>query len=322
MENQTQQFLQQEAQRAAEELGVKTDDTPTTSTQTEAPQPVQEPPAQEPVQVEEQPPAQVETPVQPVTPEPTVPVQSPEVEEEDDYVYPTLAPNQFQQPPQQYVQQPEQQPVQQYQQPVPSPQQQQPQQVPQLDPSQFTDQYGNVDMARFTQAIRTRDEALVNQVTQNLTQRYTGDFQTLAQTLTAQARQEASNQIMVAEAEKRAWERTFTKYPQVRENKELRDQIHKMRLGEVAVTGKPVSPQKMADRYFSQIRQAREDGVRQAVETTKVQASAHLETANNTASEKGLKAQADWSKVDSRDRRQATGARVDIIKQMLADGKL
>lgn len=300
MEDQTQQFLQAEATRAAEELGVNT-----------------EPQAQP----DEQPqPAEAVTPesqtTEPVTeapqPEPAQPVVQVD-DEDDDYpdiptFVPYTAPEAPVQQPQQYEQVPSQQ--------VPQ------QQLTSLDPSQFTDQYGNVDMARFTQAMRSRDEAIVGQVTSNLTQRFTGDFTQMAQRITQQAEAVATRQIMAAETEKRGWERTFAKYPQVKENKELRDQIHKMRLGEVAVTGKPISPVKMADRYFSHIAQAREDGVKQAVETTRVQATAHLETADNTASDKGLKTRQNWERVGSRDRREANNARTDILKQLIADGKL
>ena len=305
----TQQFLQGEAQRAAEELGVTTPNEQPQSTETPAP----EAPAPE---------APVETPAEtPEAPAPAEVTPAP-VEEEDDYPeIPTFVPYPSQQEQPQQPSQPVQPPVPQQTQ-TQIPQTQQPAPLPALDPSQFTDQYGNVDVAKFTQAIRQRDEQLVNQVTTNITSRLAGDLGNVQTRIMQEARQEATRQIMAAETEKRGWERTFAKYPQVRDNKELRDQIHKMRLGEVAVTGKPVSPMKIADRFFSHISAARNDGVKQATQTIKVQETAHLETAANTASDKGLKTQQSWDNVGSRNRQTSERARTDILKSWLADGTL
>jgi hypothetical protein len=177
-------------------------------------------------------------------------------------------------------------------------------------------------MAKFTSAMQQRDQLLIAQVQQSNSQRQAADYQTLLKEATQAATRTATEQVMAVKAEERSWEKTFEKYPQVKQSKELRDQIHKMRLGEMAVTQKNVSPVKMAERYFAQIALARQEGVRQATTQTEVQAVAHLETANNTASDKGLKAQNDWSKIDSRDRRESTDARTSLLKQMLADGKL
>jgi len=297
-----QEFVQAEAARAAEELGVK-DDKPN----------------------EENAPAVVETPVAPAesTETPTtettetVATVTPEIEEEDELDIPTFynpwaqqpsAPQQQEQPQQPQVQAPPQVPT--------------PAAPASLDPTQFTDQYGNVDMAKFTQAMQLRDQALVAQVQQSVTANYQTDYQAVLKQAVEQASQTATQQVMAAKTEERAWERTFDKYPQVKQNKDLRDQIHKMRMGEVAITGKNVSPVKIAERYFAQMALARNEGVRQATTQTEVQAVAHLETASNTASDKGLKAQTDWGKIDSRDRRESTAARESLLKQMLADGKL
>lgn len=296
--------LAAEAARAAEQFGIKDDiPQPATEQQPEAtPEAVaSEAPVEAPQSQDEpaKPEAAVET--QPV-------VQS---EEEDEDTYPSFTP--YRQPEQPVQPQVPQQPAP----PAPQPVQSQPQ-LPALDPAQFTDQYGNVDMAKFSAAMRARDEQLMNQVTGSLT----GNLTQMAQALAQHAERVATERVQAVETEKRGWDRTFTKYPQIRENKELRDQIHKMRLGEVAVTGKPVSPVKMADRYFAQIAAAREDGVKQATQTVQVQATAHLETADNTASDKGLQTRQNWERTASRNRNEAEGARRDILKQLLADGKL
>lgn len=301
---QTQDFAQAEAARAAQELGVPNDTPNEPVVETAAPEPVQ------PIEPET-PTAPQEAPVAPepgsvVQPE-TAPAEVPEEEDED--FLPQYNPYQYQQQPA-----PQQAPPQYPQQVAP----QQPPQLPSLDPTQFTDQYGNVDMARFGQAMQQRDQALVGMIANAVTQ----DAQTSNQRVLAEAAQISTQRVMEARAEERAWDRTFEKYPQVKANKDLRDQVQKMRLGEVASTGKNVSPVKVADRLFKVIASAREEGVKSATETVRIQSSAHLETANNTASEKGLKAQQDWSKIDSRDRRESDTARTALLKQMLTDGQI
>jgi hypothetical protein len=292
MDESTSNFLAQESANAAEVLGIPN----------ETPDEVTETPA-EPVQAIEPEPA-TQTVEEVVQPTETI-----EVEEDDEDNIPTFYnPYQTQESPQ----------VQEYQQTQQPQTQQQAPQLPTLDPTQFTDEYGNVDMAKFSQAMANRDQALVAQVASTLQ----ADSQQTTRQVLEQAAQISTQKVMEARAEERAWERTFEKYPQVKANKDLRDQVHKMRLGEVASTGKNVSPVKVADRLFKVIASAREEGVKQATQTVTIQSSAHLETSNNTASEKGLKAQKDWTNIGSRDRRESDSARTALLKQMLADGQI
>lgn len=289
---QTQDFVQAEAARAAQELGVP-DETPNVEQPTEAPAAAEV--AEEVVE-------EVQTP----QPGDVVQPQAvPEPEDDDEEFLPSYPLPQYQQ---------QAQPVAQ----VPAPQQQ----LAPLNPSQFTDQYGNVDMARFSEAMNVRDQQLAQQVAQSVAQNFSGQQNTFLQQAAEQANQLATQRVLEAQAEDRAWRRTIEKYPEVGTNKDLRDQIQKMRLGEVATQQKNVSPVKVADRFFKLIGQAREEGVKQATQTVRTQSSAHLETANNTASEKGLKSQQDWSKIDSRDRRESDTARKALLKQLLADGKI
>lgn len=308
----TEDFVAAEAARAAEVLGV---DEPQN-----APQEPVTPASSEPASVTTE--SGTETPVT-TEPTPTVPtVEVPPIEpvEDDEPDIPTFY-NPFTTQPQQAAPVPPQAPIQQVQnqQPSPAPDQSQ---VPPLDVRQFTDQYGNVDMSQFTQAMKARDEALVAQVQQNLSSQLTGRItQDVLQQAAQQAQQIATQQVMSAKAEERAWEQTFKKYPQVKENKELRDQIHKMRIGEVALTNRNVSPVKMADRYFSQITAARQEGVRQATVQTETQAVAHLES-SSTTDPKNLQTQNQWANIANRDRRTSEAARTSLLKQMMADGKL
>ena len=296
MDESTSNFLAQESAHAAETLGIPN----------ETPDEVTETPA-EPVQAIEPEPA-TQTVEEVVQTTETI-----EVEEDDEESIPTFY-NPYQT---QDAQSPQVQEYQQTQQQQPQTQQQAPQ-LPSLDPTQFTDEYGNVDMAKFSQAMAQRDQALVAQVASTLQ----ADSQQTTRQVLEQAAQISTQKVMEARAEERAWERTFEKYPQVKANKDLRDQVHKMRLGEVASTGKNVSPVKVADRLFKVIASAREEGVKQATQTVTIQSSAHLETSNNTASEKGLKAQKDWTNIGSRDRRESDSARTSLLKQMLADGQI
>ena len=97
-----------------------------------------------------------------------------------------------------------------------------------------------------------------------------------------QARMEAQEQIK----EQKLWEQAENAYPELKQDKELRDMVKNARWGEwVATNGaKNPSPKAIADKIFNKIGQARKMGVEQAQNNVRVQESAVLETASNTAS--------------------------------------
>jgi hypothetical protein len=97
-----------------------------------------------------------------------------------------------------------------------------------------------------------------------------------------QARVEAQEQIK----EQKMWEQAENAYPELKQDKELRDMVKNARWGEwVATNGaKNPSPKQIADKLFNKIGQAKKQGVEQAQNNVRVQQSAVLETASNTAS--------------------------------------
>lgn len=97
-----------------------------------------------------------------------------------------------------------------------------------------------------------------------------------------QARVEAQEQIK----EQKLWEQAENAYPELKQDRELRDMVKNARWGEwVATNGaKNPSPKAIADKLFNKIGQAKKQGVEQAQNNVRVQQSAVLETASNTAS--------------------------------------
>jgi hypothetical protein len=96
-----------------------------------------------------------------------------------------------------------------------------------------------------------------------------------------QARVEAQEQIK----EQKLWEQAENAYPELKQDKELRDMVKNARWGEwVATNGeKNPSPKTIADKLFNKIGQAKKLGVEQAQTNVRIQETAALETASNTA---------------------------------------
>lgn len=246
--------------------------------------------AQEPVE------QVVNNPVDPPVAEPQT------VEDDDEDPIPTFNVPQ--------VQPVEPQPVQpQYQQP----QYQQPAQqgVPQLNPQDFADEYGNVDVAKFTQAMQARDAALAQQVAQAVSQQ-----------VLQQSSQQTSQQLLAMRQEERAWQKAETKYPELKNNKELRDLVHNTRINYLD-KGSRMSPSQAADKLFKFIQGAEQRGQAQATETVRVQAvTTHLETASNTASESAVRARENATRIGSSNRREARAAREDLIKDWIKNNQI
>ena len=140
-------------------------------------------------------------------------------------------------------------------------------QTPELQPFDWSnlpqDVEGNIDPNAFAAAINQQ----ITQATEVARQ---------------QARVEAQEQIK----EQKLWEQAENAYPELKQDKELRDMVKNARWGEwVATNGaKNPSPKQIADKIFNKIGQAKKLGVEQAQNNVRVQESAVLETASNTAS--------------------------------------
>lgn len=291
MDEERTNLAQAEAAKAMEVLGV-TNETPNTA-------PAQAEPQTEPAPAEStsQAPPQPGEVITPAEPAKIVEGSEAEVQPEEDYEsidIPTfeMAQRQAQ------AQQPQQQA--------------QPTQLPALDPKDFTSEDGEVDMAKFSQAFQARDQLLTQQIVQQV-----------VQNVIPQVSQMTSRQVTAAKQEERLWEATFKKYPQIKDNKELRDLVHKTRLGSYRAQDDSVlTPLRAADSLFKYIGAAKAEGAKSATESVRVQASAHLESADNTASERGLKTQNDYANIDNRDKRVSEAARIDLLKSWLQEGKL
>lgn len=121
------------------------------------------------------------------------------------------------------------------------------------------DQEGNVDPNAFAQAI----------------------YQQAVSAANAQAQQTVAEQLR----EQRLWQQAEKAYPDLATNKDLKSMVHNARLGEMATSlgEKNPSPKQVADRLFKQINTAKASGVEQATNNVRVQQSATLESASNTA---------------------------------------
>jgi len=140
-------------------------------------------------------------------------------------------------------------------------------QTPEVAPFDWTqlpqDVEGNIDPNAFAAAIN-------QQITQ----------------ATEQARQAARAEAQEQIKEQKLWEQAENAYPELKQDKELRDMVKNARWGEwVATNGqKNPSPKQIADKLFNKIGQAKKMGVEQAQNNVRIQETAALETASNTAS--------------------------------------
>lgn len=138
-------------------------------------------------------------------------------------------------------------------------------QAPQLQPFDWNnlpqDVEGNVDPNAFAAAI--------NQQIANATE-----------SAKQEARKEAQEQIR----EQKLWEQAENVYPELKQDKDIRDMVKNARWGEwVATNGqKNPSPKQVADKLFNKIGAAKKQGVDQAQNNVRIQESAVLETASNT----------------------------------------
>lgn len=220
---------------------------------------------QQPIQEEQVPQAQPEQ-AAPTQEQTNQPMQAPEVEVEAPVAEaPTQEPVQAE-PTQEVAQEPVQQAEQTYDDGVELDTLPNYGQAPELQPFDWSnlpqDVDGNIDPNAFAAAINQQ----ITQATEVARQ---------------QARMEAQEQIK----EQKLWEQAENSYPELKQDKELRDMVKNARWGEwVATNGqKNPSPKAIADKIFNKIGKAKQMGVEQAQNNVRIQESAVLETASNTA---------------------------------------
>lgn len=252
--------------------------------------------------------AQPEAPIQQQT---NQPVQAPEVEVEAPVAQapeaeaPTQAPAQTE-PTQEYAQEPVQAPVQEQAQDDGVELDTLPNygQAPELQPFDWSnlpqDVEGNIDPNAFAAAINQQ----ITQATEVARQ---------------QARMEAQEQIK----EQKLWEQAETSYPELKQDKELRDMVKNARWGEwVATNGqKNPSPKAIADKIFNKIGQAKKMGVEQAQNNVRIQESAVLETASNTATA-SPQAELRTRVASANSREQKDTATTELLKTLIDSGDI
>lgn len=139
---------------------------------------------------------------------------------------------------------------------------------------------------------------------------------------TARARQEYLEQ----QAEARGWEKAYEKYPELKKNRDLKDIVHRARLGEVtdllSKTNDPSkvkfpTPSQTAEKIFKYMGTAKAEGMKQATENTVIQASAHVETAGGRTDDSADARTKAYQNINNSNKEVAKKARTDLLKSML-----
>jgi hypothetical protein len=118
------------------------------------------------------------------------------------------------------------------------------------------------------------------------------------------------------EMEKKVWQQVENRFPEIKEDSELRDILNAQRIADVASGGKG-DLNKIAEKLLGKIQSYQQRGKAQAQVSEKVQKSAALEsnTANTTGTNKSVDLMERMSRGDQ-------VARNELISQWLADGKI
>jgi len=132
----------------------------------------------------------------------------------------------------------------------------------------------------------------------------------------ADAEARIEQKLAFQESERRAWQSIESKYPEIKEDSELRDMLNAQRIADVASGGKGDLNQ-IASKFLGKIQSYQTKGKAQAQVSEKVQKSASLQntTANNVDTGKD-------ANLMERMRGGDTAARDQLIEEWLASGKL
>lgn len=132
----------------------------------------------------------------------------------------------------------------------------------------------------------------------------------------ADAEARIEQKLAFQESERRAWQSIESKYPEIKEDSELRDMLNAQRIADVASGGKGDLNQ-IASKFLGKIQSYQTKGKAQAQVSEKVQKSASLQntTANNVDTGKD-------ANLMERMRSGDQAARDQLIEEWLASGKL
>jgi len=112
-------------------------------------------------------------------------------------------------------------------------------------------------------------------------------FGDLVDTAVKKAMTEGTKQSTIREAEATAWEETFVKYPEIKEDKKLRDMIHNVRMGAYQ-RGTSLSPTQAADELIGTLHAQYKRGVNDTNVTTSIRDSQPLGGGTQTPSPQGV----------------------------------
>ena len=147
------------------------------------------------------------------------------------------------------------------------------------------------------------------------------DPQAYAQAIQQQAIEAARREIAEQRQEEKLWDKATEAYPELKENKDLRDLVYNSRMGEM-IAGRNPSPKAVADRLFKHIQSARQSGVQQAQTNVTVQESARLETSNTRSNDNAVDRSGLMGQLSSYDARTKDAAVDALLKDMFDSGDL
>lgn len=141
------------------------------------------------------------------------------------------------------------------------------------------------------------------------------------QSAAEQARIQTQAELRQYQKEQAAWEKIYKEWPQAKEDKQLQNQIHNARIGDLYRGGKG-DLVKAARGLKKLVGDAKSEGKRAQQEHVRVQESAHVETASNRGDSSGSRESELINKISSRNRLEADAATQELLKQWRESGKL
>lgn len=131
---------------------------------------------------------------------------------------------------------------------------------------------------------------------------------------------QSNNMAQLRDQYKSEWEKAEKKYPELKENRQLKEWVYARHADALEREGKYLSPTKAADQLFGITKQAQQKGMETANANVEVQKSARLESSNSTTRQSvssDLKAQ-----LNSSNPVEAATARRAILAQRIREGRL
>ncbi len=127
------------------------------------------------------------------------------------------------------------------------------------------------------------------------------------------------------QAETKAWEKAYEKYPDLKGNKELRDMVQQTRIGQFtdafSKTKNPSevklrSPMQVAETLFRHIGSAKQEGMKQATTNTVVQQSAYTETAGRRTDDSADARSKSLQNINNPNKEIARKARSELLQRI------